>query len=249
MIGLALHKLFWLEYRALPQLLSNIYFTSPWYSVRLQVYHLLQYYRGDAFANILEYSVFDPYEFIRRKSLYSMGRIGENSFIPFLTSVYLNDNLDQRVYFNATMAFDLVDPLLLEEEMAKQIEATNSYFNKEEAIRNFKSHFASRLRIAAMTDDISNKEKSLKARLQAVSILRNNPYHNRVDSYLSVIADTTEEEALRASLAEALGWFTLSREREKIVKRFREVASYHSTPDRVKKELLKSVSRIETYMR
>ncbi len=247
--GLALRKLFYLQYEGMPELLVSTYHHSPWYAVRLQVYHLLQHYKGDAFGELIESSIYDPYEFIRRKSVFSMGRIGSDRFIPFLASVYLNDYLDERVYFNAIFTFDLMDMDKLEAEVKKQLGENNSFPDKERVWKEFKASLDSRRRIAAMADDVINKGKPLKARLSAARMLRNYAYHHRVGEYLDVIADDTEEESLRITLAEALGWFTLSQNRVIIVNTFEEVASGSQTPPALKDELRKSIARIEVYMR
>lgn len=247
--GLALRKLFHLQYEGMPELLVSTYHHSPWYAVRLQVYHLLQHYNGDAFVQLIESSIHDPYEFIRRKSVFSMGRIGSDRFIPFLASVYLNDYLDERVHFNSIFTFDLVDTDKLEAEVKKQLGENTSFPEKERVWKEFKARLDSRRRIAAMADDVINKEKPLKARLSAARMLRNYTYHHRVEDYLEVVADDTEEESLRITLAEALGWFTLSHNRDAVLRTLKVVAAKPQTPAALKDELLKSIARIEVYMR
>jgi hypothetical protein len=247
--GLALRKLFHLEYEKMPELLVSTYNHSPWYAVRLQVYHLLQHYSGDDFAGLIEKSIYDPYEFIRRKSVFSMGRIGSDRFIPAIASVYLDDYLDERVHFNSIFAFDLMDMDKLETEVKKQLEENISFPDKERVWKEFKDRIDSRRGIAAMTDDVTNRERPLKARISAVKMLRNYTYHNQVGNYLEVIADDNEEDSLRTALAEALGWFTLSYKRDSIVEAFKEVAARPQTPEALRNELLKSIARIEVYKR
>lgn len=247
--GLALRRLFHLEYVNLPELLVNAYHTSPFHAVRLQVFHLLQHYKGGDFARMIEESIYDPYEFIRRKSVFSMGRIGDDRFIPSIASIYLNDYLDERVHFNSIFTFDLVDTEKLETEVKKQLEENRSYPDKETVWDEFKTRIDSRKRIAAMADAVANKEKPLKERLSAARMLRNYTYHHNVPDYLAVIADPSEEDSLRIALAEALGWFTLSSHRDSIVTSFQEVAANPGTPEKVKDELLKSIARINVYTR
>ncbi|RNC66865.1 HEAT repeat domain-containing protein [Proteiniphilum sp. X52] len=247
--GLALRKLFHLEYGEMPELLVSTYRQSPWHAVRWQVYDLLQHYSGNDFAELIESSIHDPYEFIRRKSVFSMGRIGSDRFIPSLASVYLNDYLDERVHFNSIFTFDLVDMDKLEAEVKRQLEENTSYSDKERVWKEFKGRIDSRKRIAVMADDAVNKEKPLKTRLSAVKMLRNYTYHNRVEDYLKVIADDNEEVSLRMALAEALGWFSLSYKRDYIVEVLKAVAAMPQTPEALKGELLKSIARIEVYMR
>jgi len=247
--GLALHKLFELNYKDMPHLLVSKYYSSPYYTVRLQVYHLLQFYKGDYFSDLIENSAFDPYEFIRRKSVFSMGRIGSDEFIPYIVSIYLNDYLDERVFFNAAFSFDLMDTDKLEAEFKKQLDANTSYINKEEVWNKFKKNLDSRKSICTMADAITDKEKSLKSRLSATSMLRNNPYHIKVNEYLKVLKDSSEDISLRVALAEALGWFTLSHEREAIVEACKEIAADTSENEMIRNEALKCASRIEVYMR
>ncbi|MDD4656499.1 MAG: hypothetical protein PHR40_04110 [Bacteroidales bacterium] len=247
--GLALHKLFELNYSKMPQLLVDTYYSSPYYTVRLQVYHLLQFYRGSYFSDLLENSAFDPYEFIRRKSVFSMGRIGSDKFIPYIVSIYLNDYLDKRVFFNATFCFDMLDTDKLEAEFRKQLDANSSYTNKEKIWSEFKRSLDSRKSIYRMANAITDKEKSLKARVGAVRMLRNNAYHNSVNEYLTVLKDRSEDISLRVALAEALGWFTISHEREAIVEACKEIAADTSESETIRDEAFKCAARIEVYMR
>jgi HEAT repeat protein len=245
--GLALNKLFYLEHESLPKLLIDAYQTSPYYAVRWQAFHLLQHYRGDAFADLLEQAIYDPYEFIRRKAVYSMGRMGDDRFIPGIVSVYLNDYLDERVYFNSTFTFDLVDAQKLEAEVKRQLEENRSFPDKEAVWNKFKGLIDSRGRIASMADAVTDKEKSQKARLSATRMLRNYAYHHHVPDYLEVIADPGEEESLRIALSEALGWFTLSYQRDAIAATLQEVADNPETPVKLRNELLKSLARLKVY--
>lgn len=247
--GLALHKLFELNYNKMAQLLVNTYYSSPYYTVRLQVYHLLQFYKGNYFSDLIETSAFDPYEFIRRKSTFSMGRIGSDEYIPYIASIYLNDYLDERVFFNATFCFDLMDMDKLEAEIKRQLEASSSYLNKELVLKEFYERFNSRKRVAQMANDITDRERPLKARIGAVRMLRNYTYHTNVKEYLDVLQDSSEDTSLRVALAEALGWFTLSYERESIVKVCTELAANSLEDIKLRNELLKSAARIQVYMR
>lgn len=247
--GLALHKLFDLGYQQMPELLTTAYNESPCYTVRLQAFLLLQHYGGDHFAKLLQRSVRDPYEFIRRKSVYAMGAVGHDHFIPTLATVYLNDHLDERVHFNVTFTFDRMDFNLMEAEIRRQLDQNQSYPDPESVWRDFKNVIDSRKRIAAMADDVTVKDKPHKARLSATRMLRNNTYHKQVDDYLRVLGDTQEELSLRIALAEALGWFTHSCRRDEIVTSLRELVAQPQTPQQLSNELEKSIARIEHFMR
>ncbi len=247
--ALALYKLFNLGFKEMPQLLLNLYGSSASYMLRLQIFHLLQHYKGEEFSRLLSISVNDPYEFIRRKSIHAMSRIGSENFIPYIANAYINDYLDERVHFNTVFAFDTMDPQKIEDEVMRQFEQNNTHYAKEFVIEKFKSTLESRRRIAQMSNAVADKEKSLKERISAVRMLRNNAYHHRVDEFLKVLADNQEDLTLRIALAEALGWFTLSYRRGDIIESCKAIASDEKSDRLLREQLLKTVNRIEVFMR
>ena len=247
--GLALYKLFTLKYPGLPKLLTETYRSSDSYMLRLQVFHLLQFYNGPDFGELLKTSVYDPYEFIRRKSVYAMGRIGKDEFIPYVASVYLNDFLDERVKFNAEFCFDLMDPDKLEKEVLSQIQNSSSLFNKEKRTADFKKRMEFSGRVAQTSTEIADPAVKMSSRLFGVSTLRNNCYHTRVDEFLIVLKDNNQDINLRIKLAEALGWFTLSYRKADIILACKNLAAETDQNQKLKYELLKTVNRLEIYMR
>ena len=98
--SLALYKLFDLRYDGLSDLLRDTYFSSPYYTQRLQCLHLLPYYNDGNYAEVLKAALEDPYEFIRRKAVYYMGRVGRNDFVPAIVKLYMADWLSERIVFN-----------------------------------------------------------------------------------------------------------------------------------------------------
>lgn len=247
--GLALHKLHDLGYPGMAEFLTKAYNESPYYSERLQAFLLLQLYGGDQYAQLLEKSINDPYEFIRRKSVYAMGAIGCDHYIPYLVKTYLDNYLDERVHFNVTFTFDRMDFDKMEAEMKQQLNQNLSYPNREKVWVDFQRIFASRKRIAAMANDLTNKEKSVKSRISAARMLRNNTYHKQVGDYLQVIKDENEDPSLRIALAEALGWFNNSYRREEIITTLKELAKHPQSSPQLSNEVSKSIARIEHFMR
>jgi len=247
--GLALHRLFALDYDELPELLLKTYTESSSYMLRLQTFHLLQFYNNGMFEQLLKSSVNDPYEFIRRKSVYAMGRNGSDEFIPFIVDRWIHEFLDERIKFNAENSFDLFDMEKLEQYARERIEQDEQIFDKSKKMEEFERSFASRKRLSQMALEIADKENKLSSRLMGVSSLRNNNYHKNVESYLNVLSDSSEDLNLRLKLAEALGWFIYSSERGKIAKTCKEIAGRKETPDLLSKELLKTAKRVEVYMR
>ncbi len=247
--GLALHKLFSLNYLSLPELLLKSYEESPYHMLRLQAFHLLTHYGNGVFEELLKKSIYDPYEFIRRKSVNAMGRNGKDEFIPYIVDAWINQFLDERVRFNAEFSFVLFDTLKLEKYAMEQMSLSEEIWDKEKKIEDFRKTFASRKRISEMALAIPDKEAKLSSRISAISSLRNNNYHQMTEVLLEVLSDDKEDINLRIKLAEALGWFTLSCKKGEIVSTCSEIASADSCDKRLKDELLKTVGRLKEFMR
>ena len=247
--GVALHKLFNLNYKGLSQLLFDTYNSSPYYTLRLQVYHLLQFYNDGKFEELLKTMVYDPYEFIRRKSTYSMGKVGRDDYIPYIASIYINDYLDERVRFNAEFCFDVLNTEKLEKECFSQIDSSTSLYNKQKRVAEFNSKMASRKSIAKMSLELADQNQKVSTRLMGASFLRNSNYHAKVDDYLQILKNPEEDLNLRIKLAEALGWFTLSYKKGDIISTCKSISEEIGIDRQLKNELLKTVNRLEVYMR
>ena len=247
--GVALLKLFNANYSGMSQLLSDTYISSPSYVLRLQAFHLLQYYNDGKFDELLKKAVDDPYEFIRRKSTFSMGRIGKEEFIPYIASIYLNDYLDERVMFNAEFCFDLFDVNKLKSECLSQIEKSESLNDKVKSRKEILERIDSRARLSNMGQELEERNQKMSKRLMSVSFLRNNCYHLKVDGYLRILNDPKEDLQLRIKLAEALGWFTLSYRKTDIISSCLAISRDKGIDTRLKNELLKTANRLKEYMR
>ena len=247
--SLALHKLFSLNYKEMSSLLTKTYFSSRSYMVRLQCIHLLPFYNDNNFKEVLKSSIYDPYEFIRRKSVYAMGRVGYDEFIPSVVSVYINDYLDERVAFNAVFAFDMLDIPKVKAEFEKQLSQSSVIYDKARAKDQFFKRIESRERLAAGSLNLTDKKMKKGERLFSVSFLRNNNYHTPVERYLATLADKSEDSLIRLRLAEALGWYTYSYKKQIIIDSCKKIASEEPDGSALKNELIKTANRLQTYMR
>ncbi len=247
--SLALHKLFSLNYKEMSSLLTKTYFSSRSYMVRLQCIHLLPFYNDNNFKEVLKSSIYDPYEFIRRKSVYAMGRVGYDEFIPSVVSVYINDYLEERVAFNAVFAFDMLDIPKVKAEFEKQLSQNSAIYDKARAKDQFFKRIESRERLAAGSLNLTDKKMKKGERLFSVSFLRNNNYHTPVERYLATLADKSEDSLIRLRLAEALGWYTYSYKKQIIIDSCKKIASEEPDGSALKNELIKTANRLQTYMR
>ena len=78
----------------------------------------------------------------------------------------------------------------------------------------------------------------------AIRSLRNYPLHWRTDDLLKMVSDPTENEDLRIIMAEALGWFCYSIERDKIAACLTDCLHHQHLSPRLRREMTKAVKRI-----
>ena len=73
--------------------------------------------------------------------------------------------------------------------------------------------------------------------------MRNNPLHPSVDELLAYI-DTCDNDELRVSLVEALGWFNYSYRAPQIAARLMDVSKDEKFSAKVRSEAAKSAARL-----
>ena len=249
--SLALYKLFDLEYPGLSKILYKTFMDSKSYTQRLQCMHLLAYYNDDYYSEMLKVAVDDPYEFIRRKAAFYMGKIGRNEFIPFLVRLYMDDGLSERVAFNIINSFDHYNCTLYKNAFKKDVFESPYIFDKQKYWDNLSKSLDSKERLMTYAwTSIIDPVKSEKERLFNISILRNNPYPQMVDDILVVVSNRKESLPVRLALAEALGWYNLSMRKSDIIAVCSKIIEGEPALDRkLADELLKTINRLKTYMR
>ena len=247
--SLALYKLFDLKYEGLSDLLRDTYFNSPSYMQRLQCLHLLPYYNDGNYATVLKAALEDPYEFIRRKAVYYMGKVGRNDFVPGIVRLYMNDYLSERIAFNVWQSLGHLDTGLAAELFDDAIDKADIYdkeaFRKrvQASVEGARGMYVSSLR--ALSDpDYKRYKKSF------TQSLRNNPYPSLVPDALRKLADTSEDTQYRILLAEALGWYVRAWNRADIIAGCRQILATEKDLDpALADELTKTINRLEEYMR
>ena len=247
--GLALYKLFDLNYEKMPELLMETYKNSDSYTLRLQCLHLAAYYQG-IYADLLKDAVDDPYEFIRRKAVYFMGKVGRNDFIPYIVDLYMDDFLSERVEFNAINTCSMLNTGLIKKAFKQRIEKDGIYngeaFYKEIEAKLNQGENMLNFVWGALLD----KNASPSKRMAYISSVRNNPYNQLVQDLVAIIKDKNEPVELRTGVTEALGWYVYSERKAEIVNACKAVLEGgEELPVEFKDELCKTVNRLETYMR
>ncbi|MBD3224262.1 MAG: hypothetical protein GF313_05995, partial [Caldithrix sp.] len=241
---LGIRKLYETEQEDALDVLEAIYRQSASANVRLEALAWLAESRSDIFYNILETSVNDPNELIRRLTVKWMGESGRHHYLPALAYARVHD-VSERVRFNAKNSLAFIDPgkalghlsdvwSQLENDYHKQnikyiinsMERSREWLNEEiiPALRD--------------TSTIS------KDRYAACRTLRNYHFHKAVPVLLQVLNDDHQEMQLRINAAEALGWFQYSLHRSLIIERCSQILKKQQVPQALADEIMKTKLRL-----
>ena len=247
--GLALHKLFALDAPGLSELLLKTWKNSDEYMLRLQCLHLLAHYDDGNYSKVLKDGADDPYEFIRRKSTFFMGKVGENWMADELAALYLRDYNSLRVAANVGfVCAHFADSLFLK-NFDKRLEEAGWIYDKEAFRKKAMSTFSLAYSIESGTGKIFT-DKNAWGRNFYISGMRNNPYPQYAMPLLSLVMDNSESTALRTEGAEALGWFVRYHGRRELISAITDyLESGKSMPREVRDELVKTRARLEYYTR
>lgn len=128
------------------------------------------------------------------------------------------------------------------------IRATRS-LNKEKQRAVYVSETAESVleptKLAAYITVASDVDASVAKRTDAVRMFRNNRLEAAVDALLGIVTSADEDEGLRVSAAEALGWYNRAVCRDRIVRSLADfLAVSNSIPSDVEKEMVKTVKRL-----
>jgi len=249
--GLALHKLFALEYEGMSDLLLDTFRKSDYYMLRLQCQHLLAHYYDENYETLLRESLDDPYEFIRRKGCYFLGKVGKEEFAKDLAKMYLNEYNALRVGFNIGFTAGYFPGNTFLDEFYKTVDESEFIFDKERFKKEEGRLFKSAIGIRDMTEDyIKNKEEKPGRRSSYISGMRNCPYPLLADGLIDIVTDGAEHEKLRVKCAEVLGWYVRAHNRGDIVNKLQAfLDSGAEIPAAVRDEVVKTNGRLKAYMR
>ena len=219
--------------------------TSTLATVRMECLKLLSRFRDVNFAEGVRLGLYDRYEVVRRNAAIYLSKMGDPSLLPAAADVYVNYAESQRVNYIlqqgfAMFRYDDVKPLVTE---AIRNSLWPDKAGLEEAVSGALAGVRDRKakELEAILDPATPEE----ARISAIRSLRNNNYHEFVPQYLGFVEDDSQPESLRVMMTEALGWFTLSGERQAIIDACRTLIKGRNTAPGLKAELIQTVKRLE----
>ena len=215
MQAMALRQLFLADEKDVAGLLTNTYFTSDNFVVRLEAVRLLSLYFPDESVRVLHAALNDNYELTRRLSVDWVERNGSPEFIPTLIKSYLQRGHEPRYAFRVGSNLNAFDADALSVELDKQLEGVELY--SDVIIQNIRRQIESlqRQRTEIRKEMFDNSSKPAKRR-NAINRFRNQPDASFVPDLLKVVADDCEDMEVRLAAVHTLGWYDTNYKRSEI---------------------------------
>lgn len=247
--GLALHKLYALNYNDLSPLLLKTWKESDEYMLRLQCLHLLEHYNDGNYEKVLKDGADDPYEFIRRKSAFFMGKVGTPEMAVELADLYMRDYNSLRVAHNVGFVCAHFPDSLFLKEFEKKFAEADWIYDRELFHKKAENCFRAAFSIESSTGKIIG-DKNNGYRKFYIGGMRNQPYPQYAESLLAIVRDSGEVENARVQCAEVLGWFIRAWNRKAIVDGIDAyLKSGEEMPEVLRNELVKTKNRLGDYLR
>ena len=195
-------------------------------------------------AELLEaYKTSDSWE-VRLEALHCMSMFADENFVQALMLAF-KDQYEHIQRMACIYAGDNGDPRL-EEGLRYVMDTQDQNVRAQYVAKNALVCFeCSREKNDKMLSDIFDNEASVKERESSIRYLRNNPLHYDVDRYVAFVLDDSQPLKLRICMAEALGWFNRSWQRDKIREGFKVAKSNKFKCDpALREEMLKTLKRL-----
>ncbi len=240
---LALRGLFENSYDGISDLLLETYKNTDLANVRTECLLLLSKINDQNYTEVLKLAMFDDHELTQRFAIYRAGKKGGNELIPGIVKLSFM-NLSERVEFNLKNAISFFDKEKLLAEFDKQAKDVNFIVYQEmanKAIRQFLEN--SGRRYNSVVETLTDTSSSDKSKYFEIRGLRNSNYHEGVDVFISFLESSDNEEH-RLAMVEALGWFTHSYQKDKIIDYCNKLSNETSESKEIRKEAIKTVLRL-----
>lgn len=225
-------------------ILKSFYFGSAQESTRMQAFQLLSRYENDDFMEVLHAAKSDPYEYIRRRSTYYLTDFGSDEFVKDLIQFAISDPHSERTTYRLNWAIQFMNPTIARREVNTLIRNNPSISQREElADRLDQAINRAEKRASDIKEELVNPNLSEKEKLSIIHSLRLYRHHSVVPNVIALAQNPQSSEAIRIAALEALGWFTISYQKESILAGCEAIIA-SSAPQAVKNEALKTKNRI-----
>src|SRR5690606_554866 len=207
---------------------------------RMQAFQLLRRFENKDYQDVLHAAKGDSYEYIRRRAIYDLTDFGSDDFTKDLIEFYINDPHSERIAYRARWALQFINPDLAKQHVDALIRNNPAVAGREAlASKLDKDLDYYKKKSDDLLKAIQNPELSEKEKLSELTSLRLYRHHSVVPAVIEVAKDNKNSDVVRTTALEALGWFTLSYQRDAIVEGCEAILSSQA-PETVKKEALKT---------
>jgi hypothetical protein len=241
--ALALRKLFENKYAKISDIVLDKYKKSEYGSVRTECLRLSYHINDNNFTELLKMALFDDYELVQRFAVNMAGDKGSEDLIPAMVKLGFM-NLPERVDFNYSNNIGYFDSGKLLEEFEKQSKELTFLIKAEQSLPQIRKVFeTANDRYNDVYKSITDTSSSERARYNEIRTLRNYCYHMGVPGFLKFLGESQNQEH-RQMMIEALGWFRLSVEKDKIVDFITKLSENESEPVEIRNEAKKTLLRL-----
>jgi hypothetical protein len=241
--ALALRKLFDNDYEGISDLLLTTYKNSEYGSVRTECLKLSSKVNDNNFIELLKLALFDNYELVQRFAISMAGDSGNEELIPYIVKLGFM-NIPERVEFNYSNNIGFFNSDKMVAEFDRQAPEMNFIIKKEEALPQIRKVFESaNNRYNDVLKSIIDPESSEKSKYFEIRTLRNYNYHMGVEEFLTFLKENDNQEH-RKMMIEALGWFSLSTEKQQIIDYCQLLVNDESEPEEIREEAKKTLLRL-----
>jgi len=214
----ALKRLFHLENeKEFSEKLLQILKTNPHEAVRTEAYFLLRRYGNSTYFEALDLSMQDNYEYLRRKSVFDVIELGNDTLIEKAVDLYLNSLESKRVIYKLEWAFRLFNHEKLLEVLDRKIKDNPNIYNAAELYTRLKEKVQYEKKktqeLLLSYRDTGLSDKALEREIRTLRAYR---YHQLVPAVIDIVKDKEKSEEIRVSALEALSWFGLSFQQQNI---------------------------------
>jgi hypothetical protein len=241
---LALRMLYENRHDHFPARLLETYQQSESEIVRMECLKILTAYDDDHFIKCLALAVNDSYEMIQRQAVYLIGKSGDERLINPLLSVFIRNNASKRVAFatrNSLGSFAKEDLLaafdLVFDQEQHFVQPDTMKIKLQKSLSNLAGRWSDDF------DELFDSKTKDKTKSFAINMLRNYNYHPYVGRFCAWLVNQSDER-LKVQMLEALGWFTISCEKDKIIAACREIAENPDETENVKHQAMKTAARL-----
>ncbi len=225
--------------------LVKIYRNEPSPNVRLRALKCLAEIDGKGFREILKESINDPYEFIRRMTAIWMGETGDKDYLPLLARQIIFDE-SQRVSFDGKSSIMFFNDKEASDELNKVIDNLPEVALRKELKDQMNSSMQRNETwlYKEILPVIESDTTPVRKRIQEARTFRNYRFHEAVPRLITLMENQSTDLSLRVSIAEALGWFNLSYQKDKILIACNNLIGSRKTPLSLKEEVVRTKNRL-----